>query len=587
MINIQAVADHLAATSRGDDTALIASLLTIANSLAQRSSTRQQNQEPLRRPPPRLVAPQANRGQVSRPAVPNRILGHGLQQRQTRAPLIPRSAGASSRTSVVLHNRLGQESGEPLLEDLGDDIKAFMERYPIDPRAYEYLTTSPPKAIAQVLRDFKPPREGDADYSGLLTSFVKRVRSAHASGGGEAASSFASGRGAHGCVVSAHLLGHRGGEEFSPEMNQFIDRYPMDDRACSLLASADPAIQAKVVADFRPPREGERDYSALATAFTKRVAETLGIPLVNPTQGGVSAPGISSSASSAQAALRIELPAGGAPRDFEVAKLTLGLDDFLARYPLDERAYEYFATSSIAVQQRVLHDFRPMREGEPQYSGLFTAFVKKIRGEFGGSAEPEYGRGGCRALGGGGGAYLPVSDPEGPPLDIEGFRLRYPMDDRAFDFLCSSPREVQERVLESFVPQRPDDSDFSRPMTAYIRACRNQLLTEASSALASSSTVDDSENVSRFLSRYPCDARAQDFLQSSAPEVRLQVIRDFRPRAEGDSDYSAALTSFVRKCRNRVFESAHQAPRPYVGGGYVSNSRPPLYLPAKRPRTVF
>mmetsp|Transcript_71166 Transcript_71166/g.154676 ORF Transcript_71166/g.154676 Transcript_71166/m.154676 type:complete len:561 (+) Transcript_71166:69-1751(+) len=54
-----------------------------------------------------------------------------------------------------------------------EDLEAFRERYPMDEQAWEYLVTSAPSVQAKVVTEFKPPREGDGNYSALITSFVK------------------------------------------------------------------------------------------------------------------------------------------------------------------------------------------------------------------------------------------------------------------------------------------------------------------------------------------------------------------------------------------------------------------------------
>jgi len=62
------------------------------------------------------------------------------------------------------------------------------------------------------------------------------------------------------------------------------------------------------------------------------------------------------------------------------------------------------------------------------------------------------------------------------------------------------------------------------------------------------------ENDSRlqaFREQYPVDDRAFDFLQKAPPAVQDRVITDFRPQSQGQDDYSALLTIFVKKVRGR------------------------------------
>jgi len=566
MINVQAVAEYLASTTNGggsgEDTTLIASLLTLANSLA--------------------TQPQ----------------GAGGTGRQPLAAPGSKGGGAGR----------GAEETPPEIENLAEGIKLFVNRYPVDSRAYEYLVTSPATVVAHVLRDFRPPREGEADYSRIITTYVKRIRSAYAgisdfpppSGPNQGAHGLPHLGGPGGAAGSRPPLASPGAHkpvivrpppdpmldpsagDYSDAIQEFVRKYPVDDRAYNFLANASPAVQLRVLQEFKPHRMGDSDYSALLTTFTKKsmdavraqegaaAYEAAAPVILKPAAPPLQAPGRFSSARPSRS---IELPPEGVPRDLGTAMVTPGLDDFLAKFPLDERAYDYFAVSSPEVQLKVLQEFHPTREGEASYSGLFTSFVKKCRTavassggavDAGAAADDGFQFGDMdnaasfaallgeganpgadslrRALAGLQNAASAVAG--GAPLDLDAFRLRYPMDDRAFDFLNTSTREVQERVTESFVPQRPDDSDFSAAITAYVRSLRHQA---ADGGIA---TGVSEEAVGRFFERYPCDARAVDYFNMCTPDVQAQVMRDFRPRSEGDADYSAAVTAYVKSCRN-------------------------------------
>merc|ERR1719193_17303 len=115
-------------------------------------------------------------------------------------------------------------------------------------------------------------------------------------------------------------------------LKQFVARYPVDEKACALLAGADPAVQGRVLQDFRPHREGDADYSALVTTFTKKVADQLGVPVAHHGPKGADGPDFAWGPGPDALALAA-LPPGGAPRDLASARLAPGLDAFLARYP--------------------------------------------------------------------------------------------------------------------------------------------------------------------------------------------------------------------------------------------------------------
>merc|ERR1719491_1609786 len=53
--------------------------------------------------------------------------------------------------------------------------------------------------------------------------------------------------------------------------------------------------------------------------------------------------------------------------------------DFQTKFPMDERALNYFLQSSAEVKQRVLSEFRPSTGVDGDYSKAVTAFVRRCR----------------------------------------------------------------------------------------------------------------------------------------------------------------------------------------------------------------
>ena len=54
-----------------------------------------------------------------------------------------------------------------------------------------------------------------------------------------------------------------------------------------------------------------------------------------------------------------------------------------------------------------------------------------------------------------------------------------------------------------------------------------------------------------FRDRYPIDSRAYGVLTSVPGDVQKSVLNQFRPKREGESDYSALVASFVRAVMHR------------------------------------
>lgn len=60
------------------------------------------------------------------------------------------------------------------------------------------------------------------------------------------------------------------------------------------------------------------------------------------------------------------------------------LADFRDRYPVDDRAWHYFISSSADILFKVVNDFKPkpLREGHEDYSALLTSFVASVAKRF-------------------------------------------------------------------------------------------------------------------------------------------------------------------------------------------------------------
>jgi len=515
-------------------------------------------------------------------------------------------------------------------------IDEFLARYPVDERAQNYLMSSPPMVVGRVLREFQPPRQGESDYSGLLTTYIKRLRQTQIVGNTGAGPS--GGKASNGHHALDHQSLYPGKAPFSAgplpvdtEFREFCKRYPIDEGAQSYLSSAPAEVMLRIIHEFRPPREGENDYSALLMTFAKKCrAEARDAGWQHG--GGGSWGG--NNVQACQAAPQPARPEGAA-----------AIDAFARWYPIDERARDYFLCSAPEVQEKVLREFQAKSEGEPDYSGLFTAFVKRCRAAcpvqheqhrwpahesqrwpgqdrqrwvahepsamypLGLRDAARSAKGGC---GGGRAAAVVAAAAQHRPQSsasssqtredqlsaaLDAFLQRYPMDERAFAYLSESSVEVQERVFVSFVPPREDDTDFSAPVTAYTKQLRKHLghgtvggyaaqtpeahatavaagiwesaapphpgsgdIRQGASRAGEAVRDEQDEALAQFFARYPVDERALDYLATASPSVIDRVMTGFRPKQEGDSDYSALVMTFTKKCKD---QEQWAAPYPY------------------------
>lgn len=375
------------------------------------------------------------------------------------------------------------------------ELEAFRLRYPIDARAFEYLSSSLPAVQVRFLRDFNPRNAQEADYSSLVTSVLKKVR--------------------------AEMERCGSLDDVCPEQHEseaFRAKYPMDDRAWDFLMSAPGSTQATVLSYFKPRREDDSDYSAPITAFVKSLRQQA----------------------------RDHVGARPSPSQIEA---------FRQRYPMDDRAFEFLESSGSFVVQDVLMNFSPRNMQDTDYSRPITSYVKQCRER-------------AERLGGGavvGGQHVQIQPtvlgaPKQHSADngrhvecgwLQCFRKLYPMDAKAYDFLEQSPVEVQESVVSEFKPRRAGDEDYSGAVTSFVKRVKGRLACGPLGVRLPQRYIHvaPATLLGAFRQRYPLDDRAWDFFSNAGPHVQRSVMERFKPKREGEADYSGLITSFVKGTR--------------------------------------
>eukprot|EP00933_Yihiella_yeosuensis_P044475 TRINITY_DN39649_c0_g1_i1.p1 TRINITY_DN39649_c0_g1~~TRINITY_DN39649_c0_g1_i1.p1 ORF type:complete len:229 (-),score=8.51 TRINITY_DN39649_c0_g1_i1:225-911(-) len=227
---------------------------------------------------------------------------------------------------------------------------------------------------------------------------------------------------------------------------------------------------------------------------------------------------------------------------------------------MDERAFDYLCSSSPDAQIDALHNFNPRNADESDFSRQLTGFLK---------GSNQRGSGYSDSL-----SVRSYSDSQrgysdrgyGGSSRLRSFRSRYPMDDRAFDFLEQASEAVQEAVLSSFQPRREGDSDYSGAVTSYVRLMNSRINEGKGGGKGSDFgrkggdyrgregdyggyRGGSSSSIDQFRRQYPMDDRAFDYLSAQTPHVQREVVERFRPRREGERDYSSLVTSFIKSCR--------------------------------------
>ena len=154
-----------------------------------------------------------------------------------------------------------------------------------------------------------------------------------------------------------------------------------------------PDVRIHVLQNFKPPQEGESDYSALVISYCKKTREAMHPPMHQPMhhpmhqpmqpmhqvpQGYQGRPSLPQRAPWSQ-----PNPAPVAPRGLMGASDSntniYALEGFRQRYPMDDRAFDFLKCAPAFVQQQVLEHFNPQRKDEADYSALIISFAKKCR----------------------------------------------------------------------------------------------------------------------------------------------------------------------------------------------------------------
>ncbi|CAK0903043.1 unnamed protein product [Prorocentrum cordatum] len=423
------------------------------------------------------------------------------------------------------------EAGSPQeMEALVGGINAFIQRYPIDQRCYEYLTTSSSA-------EFRAPREGEADYSPLVTSWVKRMRgqSGEGPGGGAGPADAAA-----------------GGEVTQEVVDEFFLKYPCDQRATEYFNMSPREVQSAVVQQFRPRSEGDSDYSAAITSFIRyKSSKGAGKGAAFGGMGGMPVPVVPGVPGAFQRPPGMANPnSGWATADIDPNAPPVDLESFRAQYPMDDRAWDFLSSVDQRIQKRVVETFKVLREGEADYSAKITAYVKTTKQMW----------------------HEAVAETALTQEQVDTFFTRYPCDQKATEYFNQISRELQAVIVREFRPRSEGDSDYSAAITSFIKYKSNapwaaggkgggcgggkggcmgggamQVQQFAGAGMQAGGALTQQE-VDSFFTRYPCDQRACEYFSQCSVDVQTSVVRQFRPRSEGDSDYSAAVTAFVKRC---------------------------------------
>mmetsp|Transcript_36310 Transcript_36310/g.83470 ORF Transcript_36310/g.83470 Transcript_36310/m.83470 type:complete len:588 (-) Transcript_36310:37-1800(-) len=579
---------------------------------------------------------------------------------------------ARSRSPSILN--LGAASDDSGLDSRQQKLKSFRERYPVDDRAFDFLQKAPEQVQNLVLADFKPKSEGQKDYSALLTIFVRKVQSRWQGGGDgrhrKDADTAVGGRDTqrrrprsrrrrdspHGHFSDDGALSELGfgsGSSFGSQslLGSFSD-YSCSDRSSSCSSTSSSVTADSAIADeakrqaYTKKDKILEDASAEEQRRVEQAEEDAENDAATELRRGREA--IEDDFDRKLAIYRESLLQEKAEKVNQLkARVEMNRVDYIKREcdaaraereRQEKRAHtlvEETAQSIMAEKRRDRNNSRLQkelkrmeekkakeekkrkpkkpsdrkrakekdgrkREGRPHRRRRHRG-ERGERGERGSSRSRRHHH---RSKGDRDRRRDRGEDGQGRERrghsDMESFRDRYPMDSRAFSILTGATPDVQRTVLTRFKPRSEGDSDYSALVMAFLRSVQLRMSGSGSTSRAvwrdarrgegsqdrsveRAGSVDgfrrndehgredggreearrsNSRSRSRspgrdkalksFRSRYPMDDRAYSNLEQASHSVQDVVISDFKPRREGEDDYSALVMAFVRAVQARA-----------------------------------
>mmetsp|Transcript_79277 Transcript_79277/g.156976 ORF Transcript_79277/g.156976 Transcript_79277/m.156976 type:complete len:817 (-) Transcript_79277:134-2584(-) len=136
---------------------------------------------------------------------------------------------------------------------------------------------------------------------------------------------------------------------------------------------------------------------------------------------------------------------------------------------------------------------------------------------------------------------------------LDTFRKKYPMDERAMEYLRTSAPEVQEQCVATFrIRERLDD--FSQAIIAHVRACRmitgDRTPPPLEGSICNTAAAQQIIKLAEFRSRYSFDDRTLQYMQQAGSDIISRVMIEFQlPKSGIEKDFSKSITAFVRRCK--------------------------------------
>lgn len=368
------------------------------------------------------------------------------------------------------------------------------------------------------------------------------------------------------------------------DLEQFISTWGIDGDAQAALMQLEPGPLERILTSFAP-KPGTRDVNRLLHGFIKSVSGGGNGGREGRAAGrSLDVVAAQHAAAAAQAEAR---RAAAAAADAAAEAAAAEAQAFAMQWDLDESAESALLQLPKHLQDRLMKEFQP-RPGTRDVNRLFHGFVRSVQAGLpqaaahrGGAAaalaappKPAAGprvipaRGGFNARSGFSSIPKRPPAPPRPPMgqpqlsygdlaSLQAWVAQWGLDDSAHHSLLQLEPAMQARVMQEFVP-KPGTRDVNRLFHGFMRSVNDPASsrTRAVGRIVpppgrSKVEVPADGSLQSFCDTWGLDESCLSALSQLDPQVQLQVLQDFAPKAQ-TQDVSRLFHGFLRSVQSRA-----------------------------------
>lgn len=443
-------------------------------------------------------------------------------------------------------SRLGSldalKQSEPM-RALYAQLVAFRQRFPVDDRAFEFLQNSSPAVVTTVIKDFRVRAEGEADYSALLTNFVRLVQ---ASTGGTEKGQGKSGkkepRGKGRVPVKAGRDKRKAEKRKSRSRESSYSAYYSSVSG----SSEDECSASGGVSSLNSQDERSKSGSGSSGASKRH-----GVGVEDAEKLLQSA--ITQASRDEQRRVRDADLEENRRVDMEVAQARIDAEEIMrarlaefeatVRREMDgkiQKASQAAVDASSERMKIVEEHAQAEREMKVKAARADLQEAKRQLREAKEATERRRSKQQVAQT-----KATKVTLTQGKVAKTKVTLTKSKLADKRVALVEKKRRKERSRSRDQYRHNHEErERKRHRSRSPYMLA--NEAHTRGQSSHAESARGPEVSKMKAFRERYPMDDSAFDTLSEAPPDVQWAVVAQFKPRREGEDDYSALIASFVR-----------------------------------------